>query len=204
MAWTRNAEGYYDPTAYLAMRNIEQSERRKTMSFKRGDIYYVEKSVFTGSEQGSGRPAIIVSNDKNNEFSSTVEVVYLTTQPKKDLPTHVVIRSVARERIAICEQITTVAVERIGSYKGRVTETEMANLEIAMLISLDMQMGAVKEKVVEVVKEVPVETVKEVPAPLPVEPDAGLLEKLAAANAKCDMLQAMYDSLLNRVIGKTV
>lgn len=66
MAWTRNAEGYYDPTAYLAMRNIEQSERRKTMSFKRGDVYYVEKSVFTRGEQGGGRPAIIVSNNKYN------------------------------------------------------------------------------------------------------------------------------------------
>ena len=201
MARKRNAEGYYDPTVYLAMRNIEQSERGKQkMGFKRGDIYYVERSVFTGSEQASGRPAIIVSNEKNNEYSSTVEVVYLTTQPKKDLPTHVVIRSVAKESIAICEQITTVAVERIGSYKGHVTDTEMMNLEIAMLISLDMQVGAVKEKVV----EVPVEKVKEVPVPLPMGPDTGLMEKLAAANAKCEVLQAMYDSLLNRVIGKTV
>lgn len=201
MARKRNAEGYYDPTAYLAMRNIEQLERGKQkMGFKRGDIYYVDRSVFTGSEQASGRPAIIVSNEKNNEYSSTVEVVYLTTQPKKDLPTHVVIRSAAKESIAICEQITTVAVERIGSYKGHVTDTEMMNLEIAMLISLDMQVGTVKEKVV----EVPVEKVKEVPVPLPMGPDAGLMEKLAAANAKCEVLQAMYDSLLNRVIGKTV
>lgn len=199
MAEKRNSEGYYDPTAYLAMRSIEKIERRRAMSFKRGDIYYVERSVFTGSEQGSGRPAIIVSNDKNNENSSTVEVVYLTTQPKKDLPTHVVIRSVARESIAICEQITTVAVERIGSYKGHVTDTEMANLEIAMLVSLDMQMGTPKEKVVEVVKEVPVEVVKEAPAPA-TELDAGLLEELAAAKAKCDMLQTMYDSLLSRVL----
>jgi mRNA interferase MazF len=201
MTRKRNAEGYYDPTAYLAMRNIEQLERGKQkMGFKRGDIYYVDRSVFTGSEQASGRPAIIVSNEKNNEYSSTVEVVYLTTQPKKDLPTHVVIRSAAKESIAICEQITTVAVERIGSYKGHVTDTEMMNLEIAMLISLDMQVGTVKEKVV----EVPVEKVKEVPVPLPMGPDAGLMEKLAAANAKCEVLQAMYDSLLNRVIGKTV
>lgn len=173
------------------------------MSFKRGDIYYVERSVYTGSEQGAGRPAIIVSNDKNNEFGSTVEVVYLTTQPKKDLPTHVVIRSVARESIAICEQITTVAIERIGDYKGHVTDVEMANLEIAMLISLDMQMGEAKEKTVEVIKEVPVEVVKEVPAQAQL-PDAGLLEELAATKAKCEMLQIMYDSLLSRVLGKAV
>ena len=204
MAQKRSTEGYYDPTAYFDMRSIEKTERRqKKMSFKRGDIYYIGGGLTTGSEQRPGRPAVIVSNEKNNEFSSTVEVVYLTTQPKKDLPTHVVIRSLNRESIAICEQITTVATERIGDYKGRVTDNEMANLEIAMLVSLGLQMGTVKEKVVEVVKEVPVDVVKEVPAPAPV-PDiatnAELEKELAAAQAKCEMLQAMYEALLFRVV----
>ena len=82
MADKRNAERYSDPTAYYAMRNIEQEERRqKSMSFKRGEIYYIESSfATTGSEQRPGRPAVIVSNDKNNEHSTTAEVVYLTTQ----------------------------------------------------------------------------------------------------------------------------
>lgn len=169
------------------------------MSFKRGEIYYIESSFSTtGSEQRPGRPAVIVSNDKNNEHSTTVEVVYLTTQPKTDLPTHVLIRSLTRESTAICEQITTVATERIGTFKGKVTDGEMANIEIAMLVSLDLQMGTPKERVVEVVKEVPVEA----PASIrPVGPeDAGLLNELAAANAKCEMLQSMYDALLNKVI----
>ena len=56
---------------------------------RRGDIYYIDKYPTIGSEQQAGRPAIIVSNEKNNQHSSTVEVVYLTTQPKADLPTHV-------------------------------------------------------------------------------------------------------------------
>lgn len=196
MVEKRNAEGYYDPTAYFAMRSIEKTERsQKTMSFKRGDIYYIGSGLSVGSEQRPGRPAIIVSNDKGNATSSTVEVVYLTTQPKRDLPTHVVIRSLDRESIAICEQITTVATERIGSYKGRVTDTEMANLEIAMLVSLDLQMGQVQEKTVEVVKEVPV--------PMPVPATSGNVEleaELAATKAKCEMLQTMYDALLSRVV----
>lgn len=203
MAGTRNAEGYCDPTAYFAMRNVEKSERRRAMNFKRGDIYYVERSIYTGCEQRAGRPAIIVSNDKNNEFSSTVEVVYLTTQPKKNLPTHVVIRSVARESIAICEQITTVAVERIGSYNGHVTDAEMANLEIAMMISLDMQTGEAKKKIVEVDEEVLVEADKKAPVQM-LLPNAGLLEELAVTKAKCEMLQIMYDNLLSRVLSKTV
>lgn len=110
---------------------------------KRGDIWYIESGYNTvGSEQRPGRPAIVVSNDRNNEYSSTLEVVYLTTQPKHDLPTHVTIRSINRESIALCEQITSVAVERFGDYCGRVTEQEMSRIETAMQISLALDMVA--------------------------------------------------------------
>ena len=43
------------------------------MDIKRGDIYYIDKYPTTGSEQQAGRPAIIVSNEKNNQHSATVE-----------------------------------------------------------------------------------------------------------------------------------
>ncbi len=52
------------------------------MEIKRGDIWYVSKDNYTGCEQAAGRPAIIVSNEKNNACAETVEVVYLTTKPK--------------------------------------------------------------------------------------------------------------------------
>ena len=46
--------------------------------FYRGEIYYVlPEGCEIGSEQHSGRPGIIVSNDLNNKYSSTLEVVYL-------------------------------------------------------------------------------------------------------------------------------
>ena len=49
---------------------------------KRGEIYYIESTYREiGSEQRGGRPAVIVSNDKNNENSEVVEVVYMTTKP---------------------------------------------------------------------------------------------------------------------------
>lgn len=59
------------------------------MIFKRGDIFYVMKGNNCGSEMEAGRPAIIVSNNLNNNNSDIVEIVYLTTQPKPELPTHV-------------------------------------------------------------------------------------------------------------------
>lgn len=104
---------------------------------KRGEIYYIDKAIpETGSEQRAGRPAIIVSNDRNNQCSTTVEVVYLTTQPKTDLPTHVTIRSAPQISTALCEQVHTVAVERVGNYVGRCSDDEMYSVENALLISL--------------------------------------------------------------------
>jgi len=80
---------------------------------KRGQIYYVRSNYREeGSEQRGGRPAVIVSNDKNNANSNTVEVVYMTTKPKTDLPTHVYIESALRPSTLLCEQISTVSADR--------------------------------------------------------------------------------------------
>lgn len=175
-----------------------QAKRRsKDMEIKRGDIWYVSKDNYTGCEQAAGRPAIIVSNEKNNACAETVEVVYLTTQPKKDLPTHVLIRSSERESTALCEQITTVSVDRLLGYKGHLTPAEMTNVEVAMLISLELEVGKPIEKIVEVTKEVPV--IRDVKVSTPAS-NPNMAAELAAAKAKCEMLQTMYESLLNRVL----
>ena len=110
--------------------------------YKRGEIYYIEPSKTlqtTGSEQRPNRPGVIVSNDENNEKSSTVEIVYLTTQPKNEIPTHVIVNSSARQSTALCEQITTVAIERIADYMGQCTEEEMEKIENAMIKSLGIK-----------------------------------------------------------------
>lgn len=111
---------------------------------KRGQIYYIEsnrQNMPTDSEQYAGRPAIIVSNDKNNKYSEVVEVVYLTTQPKNDLPTHVRISSSNRVSTALCEQVTTVSVSRIGDYVATCTDAEMMNIDTALAISLGIDFG---------------------------------------------------------------
>lgn len=120
------------------------------MTIKRGEIYYIQSyGNECGSEQRAGRPAIIVSNDKGNQSSSTVEVVYLTTQPKHDLPTHVVIRATGKESIALCEQVHTVAVERVGDYCGECSKNEMQSVDIALLVSLSLDNFGAAEKAVE-------------------------------------------------------
>lgn len=104
----------------------------------RGDIFYINKTLSVGSEQWGGRPGIIVSNEKNNTHSPTVEVVYCTTRFKPMLPTHTVIRSTPHDSTVLCEQVTTVSVERIGNYIGRCSEEEMREIGNCILVSLGL------------------------------------------------------------------
>jgi mRNA interferase MazF len=104
----------------------------------RGDIYFVQvnKHNTIGSEQCHDRPAIIVSNNVGNFHSDIVEVVYLTTKTKRDLPTHVNIYSASRPSIALCEQICTISKKRLIRYINKCSDSEMRNMNKALAISL--------------------------------------------------------------------
>ena len=105
---------------------------------RRGQIYYVTKGYTHGSEQEAGRPAIIVSNDCCNKTSDVVEVVYLTTKEKNELPTHVSIIC-KTPSTALCEQIHSVYKERVGSYITTCTEDEMKAIDKALCVSLGIE-----------------------------------------------------------------
>ena len=120
---------------------------------------------------------MVVSNQRNNQCGEVVEVVYLTTAPKRDLPTHVTIRSSGRVSTALCEQISTVAVERLGNYCGHVSDSELATIENAMLISLGIQLASVSEET-------------------PPMPES----RLAEVEGRCRVLQELYDALLDRLV----
>ena len=104
----------------------------------RGEIYHIHETEVTGHEQQGDRPAIIVSNNAGNEHSPVVEVVYLTTQKKKPLPTHVQIYSSPRPSTALCEQIDSVDKSRLGGLIGWITEEEMHEIDKALAISLEI------------------------------------------------------------------
>lgn len=127
------------------LNNIEKPSVKKEdnmavySNVKRGDIYYVKYNGDTvGSEQRSGRPAIIVGNDIGNEHSDNVEIVYLTTKDKPPMPTHVRIDSASQPSTALCESVSTISKERLGSFCGTITETEQRELDRALLVSFGL------------------------------------------------------------------
>lgn len=105
---------------------------------KRGEIYYISRraNLNVGAEIAKARPAVIVSNNALNATAEVVEVVYLTTSPKKDLPEHVCINSTGVPSTVLCEQIDHVSVQLVDNYCGTCTEEEMAAIDQALLASL--------------------------------------------------------------------
>lgn len=100
---------------------------------KRGEIYYIQRRDTIGAEIMKARPGVIVSCDALNATSEVVEVVYLTTQPKKDMPTHVTIQATGVISTALCEHIDHVSTQLLGDFCGTCSAEEMADIDKALL-----------------------------------------------------------------------
>ena len=104
---------------------------------KRGEIYYVLPAGMTsGHEIRSGRPAVIVSNDILNSTSDVVEICFLTTQPKRPMPTHVVTKASGLPSTIIAEQINAVSTSRVGEFIGVLSDEDLMHLDKALCASL--------------------------------------------------------------------
>ena len=165
---------------------------------KRGEIYYISRGGYnTGSEQQADRPGVIVSNDKNNKNSQTLEVVYLTTQPKNELPTHCTIRS-GRVSTVLCEQIHTVDVKRIGKYIGVCTAQEMQNIDIGLMISIGLgDVGATKDKTV-VADQKEEKKAEEKKTETKVQMETN--EELIKARTERDIFKKLYEQMTERLL----
>lgn len=111
------------------------------IQYNRGDMYYVVNNGYGGTDTKQGRPAVIVSNDVGNKHSSMVEVVYLTSQDKKPLPTHVSLMC-RLPSIAKCENIQTVSKDRLSEFIRKLSDEEMKRIDQALICSLGLALPA--------------------------------------------------------------
>lgn len=126
------------------------TKTQQQFDVRRGDVYYINNNRGQrGNEIRKDRPAVIVSDDFLNKHSGDVVVVFLTSQPKKDMSTHVTIRTTGRVSEALCEQPTTISVERLNNRIGSVTDREMQQIDIALQIALKLDAGADTKEYVE-------------------------------------------------------
>lgn len=114
----------------------------------KGEVYYISagSTGATGYEQWSNRYGIIVSSDWVNKTSQTVQVVYLTTKGKPKYPTYVDISLPWMHREAICGQIMTVDVSRLGRYKCYIRPEDMKKIDFAIRYGLGLGASRLKER----------------------------------------------------------
>ena len=109
---------------------------------RRGDIYYADLNPVIGSEQGAHRPVLIVQNDIGNKYSPTVIITPITGKVHRNpLPTHVPLSGIsglAKESMALTEQIRTIDRSRLGKYIGYAGESVMSQIDRALLISIGL------------------------------------------------------------------
>lgn len=115
----------------------------ETMDIKWGDVVFVNFGENEGSEQGGIRPAIIIQNDKGNEHAPTTIVASITSQEKKYLPTHVIIKpwqsGLDKISTIMFEQIRTIDKNRIMSKVGHInTDWLIEKIKRSLTISLNV------------------------------------------------------------------
>ena len=108
-------------------------------TYKRGDIWWVDLGLdekdISGHLQAGKRPCLIISNDKNNEYSPTVNVIPLSCKIKP-LPVHPRIYLHNRLSIFLCEQIRTISKSQIMEYYGYANSIVLERVEKCLKIQL--------------------------------------------------------------------
>ena len=110
---------------------------------RHGEIFDVNLDPVVGSEIGKRRPALIVSNDVNNQYSQTVTVVPLTGQPSdRNYPFEVLIpkgiAGLTSDSRAKCNQVRTIDKTRLVDSRGLVTAQYIPEVKEALKNHLDM------------------------------------------------------------------
>ena len=106
------------------------------MAFKRGEIVLVNLYPKKGDEVGKVRPAVIVSDDLDNEELETIIVLPLSTHLIEDVYPYRV-RLAAREGLdrdsdVLVHQIRTISGKRVVKRISKVLDAEYEAIKVAL------------------------------------------------------------------------
>src|SRR2546425_11931116 len=99
----------------------------RTVTVRRGDIWWVNLDPAQGSEIRKTRPAVVMTADALNRARRTVVIVPLSTGPAPRPPLVVATPSAGPNSVAVCDQLRAVDKRRLTRTSGRLS---MADLEM--------------------------------------------------------------------------
>ncbi len=107
---------------------------------KRGQIWFVSLDPVVGHEMGKKRPALVVSNDRNNQFAETVTILPITSKTEKVYPFEVFLSKeethLPKDSKVKCNQVRTVDKKRLVNFMGTLSSERLKDIEQALLIHL--------------------------------------------------------------------
>lgn len=109
-----------------------------------GEIWDASLEAVVGSEIGKTRPTLIVSNDANNQYSSTITVLPITSQfAKKSYPFEVLVSGgtggLTTDSRIKANQIRTIDKKRLVQYRGVLPALLMPQVQQALKVHLNIQ-----------------------------------------------------------------
>ena len=113
------------------------------MNIKRGEVYLAALDPVVGKEISKTRPVVVISNDKNNEFSATVTILPLTSKNlQKTYPFEVFLSkgmgNIPKDSKVKADQIRTLDKSRLISLIGKLEEEQVAQIEKAIKTHLEL------------------------------------------------------------------
>ncbi len=111
------------------------------MTIKRGDIFIANLDPVIGREIAKSRPVVVVSNEMNNKYSGTITILPITSKKtEKIYPFEVFLPEgsgkLHKASKAKADQIRTLDKRRLVSYRGRLHDDEIRQIEKAIKIHL--------------------------------------------------------------------
>ena len=118
---------------------------KNTHQIHRGAIFYVDLGQADGTSVQAGvRPAVIVSNEKANKFSSVISVCGISSrlQTKAPIPTHIFLSAqktgLKRDSICLCEQPISISKNMLLDYVSTLSEEDMDRVSEGLRIQLSL------------------------------------------------------------------
>lgn len=113
---------------------------------KKGSVWLVSLEPIIGREIGKTRPAVVISNEINNEYAETVTVIPITSSVSKVYPFEVLLSkekaNLPKDSKVKCNQIRTVDKKRLIKQMGNLPLETIKEIEKALLVHMDITTSA--------------------------------------------------------------
>ena len=133
----------------------EQEKKKNSMAerlFRRGEIYWVNLPDKGGNELRDWHMGVIISNNRQNQFSPVIIILPLTSLKEKDKVYSFEVETFINDKAGkvLIDQITTIdKLKRVGKFGGQLDEKTIIKVERAICYVLALSTEALTEELAE-------------------------------------------------------